>query len=242
MLRPALDVVSHLVAALPQLTFGQNIYTGPVRPIDDQYVEGATVWVRATGGGPDDPVGAPSLGNRTMSRPRVVITIRSGRGGRPFLDGQELSDAIWGAIDRKPPTGYCNARAQGSFPRHQGPRGDDLREEWVFDVEMWVDKRELSVYYGVGAAGFSLESEVLALANTERSLVRFLSFAVTPAIGEKVYYWFPDTFNNYSDPTFTTDGSAEVWTVTAVTVEDVPGQLYERPSVGAGASVTVIVT
>lgn len=240
--RPDLDVLNQILASVPQFIFGSNAFTGPVRPVDDRFVEGSALFALATAGRPDEPIGAVSLGSRTISKPLVTIRVRASKGDGSFVIGQELARAAFNAIDRKPPAGYCDARSLRSHPRYLGMTGDDGRHEWLFDVALMLDVRSLSVYWGTDVAGLSLEAEVLALANTERALNRYRLITETPPIGEKIYYWFPDLFAVPGTPTFTVSDIVETWATTPLSVDGVAGTLYERTLAGAGAAVSAVVT
>jgi hypothetical protein len=232
------DVLDAIAAAVPAVVPGVSAFTGPARAVDDAAVKGCCVFVLATDGDDDEPIGAVALGSRTLAKPRVIVRVRSSR--NDFLGGQELARACFDAVDRRPPAGYCDARARRSHPTYLGESSEG-RHEWSFDLSLLVDRRLLLVYWGVGIAGLSTEADVLTLpasdpprSGSARASNRYREFQADAGAGEKVYYWFPDDFAVPGTPSFLVGAMPGGFSSSAVVVDGVAGSLYESDGAALG--------
>jgi hypothetical protein len=134
---PDENVRDVIAAAVASLSTGRSLFAGAARSADDD--DGADhlcVFVLATGGAPSRPIkGGPDERN-----PSVQITIRSNPPGveRAFRDGQTLARAVYEAVDRNPPAGYCECRAVASHPLYIGEDSEG-RHEWTINLSLIVD-------------------------------------------------------------------------------------------------------
>ena len=139
---PEQDVAVHLDSLVGSLTLGTNLFTGPVRsPSPRQGVPGSVpseaVFCIGTGGFDDVPFIDGGAKGR-QARPTVQLTIRSDR--KDYDGGLTLAHGVFTAIDKEPPTGYAEVRANGSQP---GYVGEDDQEHHIWTVNIVLDKCEV---------------------------------------------------------------------------------------------------
>lgn len=139
---PAL--VSHIAAAIPTLTAGQNIRRGPrMKPSDRQDIAGAIpqqcVFVLLTSGlAPITYLGSQSstLNPNLLAGedyPTVQIWIRSNP--LDYDGGRNLSFSVLRAVDRKPPSGFYESEVRGSGPNYIG-QDDQNCHEWSINITL----------------------------------------------------------------------------------------------------------
>ena len=129
------DVAQKIAADVLDLTYGQNIRPGPItKPSQNQTVTGAIpeecVFVLDNGG----PIDLPYIdgGNRTGENySNVSVFIRSKV--NDYDGGKALADTTRSAIDKNPPAGYFEARAQTSQAIYV-QKNETQHHEFTFDV------------------------------------------------------------------------------------------------------------
>jgi hypothetical protein len=146
---------------------------------------------------------------------------------------------------------YVSAALTGSILRN----GSDLGSDPTMVATLTATKPPVKtaaftiswtrdVYYGVGAAGFSSEAQIEALAGTELVGSRQRTFVVSPST-QKVYYAYPKA---YGAATFTLGGfSADFNSPSEISVTNVNGvtstyYLYESVQLLTGSSLNFVVT
>lgn len=111
------------------LVYGQNLFCGPVRSIEQRPNEPApqipqrAVFVLASGGEPPKTQHDGTCEHNSL----VQVWVRGERGR--FEAGQELARACWYALHDTRPEGYMVVECQESEPRYNGP---------VEDLHTWV--------------------------------------------------------------------------------------------------------
>jgi hypothetical protein len=130
------DVAAHLAASLG-LVVGTDVFTGQVRGVsDNQSLPGAVkdraVFVLLTGGLADVPIIDGGNAGRE-ARPTVQIWVRGNP--RDYDGGRTLSSQVYAAIDKRPPSGYFEARATSSAPIYVR-QDDQEHHEWSINVTL----------------------------------------------------------------------------------------------------------
>jgi len=133
LITPDIDVATALDAAIGTLTLGVNLFVGPRR---DYRAVPVAVFVLSSGGIPSRPI----KGGPDEKHPAVSIMVRGDNASTPssFQQGQALARLVFAAVDRVPPTGYCESRAPSSQPFYLGT-GPDGHHEWSIILNLTVD-------------------------------------------------------------------------------------------------------
>ncbi len=111
------DVYTRLAAAVPGLTAGTNLFTGPVREVGDT-VPGECVFVLASGGAAPQAYAGPTAVETRFSG--VQVRVRSAK--QSFDAGETLARAVCAALHHQQASmsGYINVRALQSEPLYIG--------------------------------------------------------------------------------------------------------------------------
>jgi hypothetical protein len=128
---PDIAVRKVLDSAVGALTFGSNLFDGPVRPSTQPGVPHEAVFCLASGGpGPIEFVRAnagPDIKNAS-----VQVRVRSEVGDH--TGGQALARSVWTALQRASVAGYMSVTAAQSEPVYLGQ--DDLEHhEWSVNID-----------------------------------------------------------------------------------------------------------
>ena len=240
--QPDLDVATYLNATLPQLTTGDNLFIGPMRPYANSSQGGgmprdAVFCLQIDGRRPQTYLNAAPDGYQwhALRYPNVQISIRTDQ--YKFEYGRNLGFAIVDALNRNTFSAeYIDSQINDGSPNYLG-QDEDGNHMWTINVELTYDFIERYVYFGIGPTGSSGAAFIEALASKEYSGFRYRTFTLVTGAGEKMYYAFPQSFADIGTVAFSTPFSL----TSTATVGGVLYNLYESNSEALG-SVTVNVT
>tara|TARA_R110000824_G_scaffold64701_1_gene169035 strand:+ start:135 stop:866 length:732 start_codon:yes stop_codon:yes gene_type:complete len=241
-IQPDIDIAGHLSSTLPQLTTGENLFVGPMRPYARSSDGGgmarnAVFCLQIFGKAPltfkNSAPDAYQL--HDLRYPNVQVSIR--RDQYKFEDGRDISFAIVNALNRNnPDSSYVDSQVNDGSPHYLGQDkdGDHL---WSINVELTYEFFARLVYFGVGPAGSSGAAFIESLATNEYSTFRYRTLSLTTGVADKMYYAFPTEFSDIGTVAFDVPFSL----ASTDTIGGVSYNLYESVSAGLGL-VTVNVT
>ena len=240
--QPDVDIVDHLSSTLPQLTTGQNLFIGSMRPYARSSEGGgmprdAVFCSQTSGKRPETFMNAAPNAYQLhdLRHPNVQVSIR--RDPYKYEDGRNLSFAIVNALNRNnPDSSYVDSQINDGSPHYLGQNKDD-DHLWSINVELTYEFFARLVYFGIGPAGSSGEPFITSLANIEYSTFRYRTFSLNTGVGEKMYYAFPVEFLGIGSLSF----DVPFTLASTLLIEGVSYNLYESDSGGLGP-VTVNVT
>lgn len=107
-LRPPTDIATYLDANSTALTFGTNLFVGPVRAVSDG-VPVQSVFILGSGADPPDRVFGVE---RELRRPVLQVSVRAAT----FSAGNSLARSIYGILQSATPDGYKDLSCRQSGP------------------------------------------------------------------------------------------------------------------------------
>lgn len=240
--QPDLDVATYLSATLPQLTTGENLFVGPMRPYANTSQGGgmprnAVFCLQLEGRRPQTFMNCSSSGYQwhALRYPNVQISIRMD--SYKFAYGRNLGFIIVSALQRNTFNDlYVDSQINDGSPNYLG-QDDDGDHLWSINVNLTYEFYNRYVYFGIGPTGSSGAAFIEALDNKDYSGFRDRTFTLATGAGEKMYYAFPGSFADIGTLAFSTPFSL----TSTATVNGVSYNLYESNSEALG-SVTVNVT
>lgn len=122
-------------SALATLTFGTNLFQGPVRD-PSVTVPHQSVFCLSTGG-PAPLLHSQGGAGPDIKRASVQVRVRSNVGD--FAAGQALARSVWSALQRAVFAGYMNIVCRESEPVYLG-QDDTEHHEWSVNVETWREE------------------------------------------------------------------------------------------------------
>ncbi len=240
--QPDLDIAEHLNSTLPQLTTGDNLFVGPMRPYARQNDGGgmsrnAVFCLQISGKPPltfkNSAPDAYQL--HDLRYPNVQVSIR--RDQYKFEDGRDIGFAIVNALNRNnPDSSFVVSQVNDGSPYYLG-QDDDGDHLWSINVGLTYEFLARLVYFGVGPTGSSGAAFIESLATNEYSTFRYRTFSLTTGVGDKMYYAFPAEFADIGTVSFDVPFSL----TSTDTIGGVLYNLYESASENIGL-VTVNVT
>jgi len=240
--QPDLDVATYLSATLPQLTTGDNLFVGPMRPYANTAQGGgmprnAIFCIQLEGRRPQTFMNCSSAGYQwhALRYPNVQISIRMDP--YKFAYGRNLGFLIVGALQRNTFNDlYVDSQINDGSPNYLG-QDEDGDHLWSINVELTYEFFNRYVYFGIGPTGSSGAAFIEALASKDYSGFRDRTFTLVTGAGEKMYYAFPESFADIGTLAFSTPFSL----TSTATVNGILYNLYESDAEALG-SVTVNVT
>lgn len=235
---PDLDVATYLNTTLPQLTLGTNLFAGPMRAYsqsnDPVGVPHEATFCLNTGGA--DPVTYMNGSVKRIQIKKPTVHVKHRSEPYEFANGQEIVRAVLDAVDRKQIGTYIDSQVNDGSPHYLG-EDKDGHHTWSMNIDMMYRLEEFKVYWGIGAAGSSGEPFITGLPNDDYTTNRFREFTLTTAVGDFMYYCFPEEYSSIGTVAFSVPFSL----TSTDAVGGIPYQVWRSDSDNLGAS-TVLVT
>lgn len=125
------DICATIAAAVAALTYGTNLFDGPVRP-PSAYVPAACVFVMTSGGPPPQEYNGCPDANLNPNATQVWVRYNVD----DYANGKILADAVYASMRKATPTSTIGAKALQSAPFYIGPDKDG-HHEWSLNFRVW---------------------------------------------------------------------------------------------------------